>query len=137
MRPGAKLHGRLTKNAYSNSDSSYECLRKSPEQHIGIQQNIAAGYCVSACSVCVSRYTAHLKKTYTQCFGTIYYYTHTAPACLLYPSRRAAEYRRVKCETSEKLHRCVKRTGQCLKEDIYHTFWKNIEPVPTIIIMYF
>jgi len=40
VRPGAKLHGRLTKNAYSNSDSSYECLRKSLEQHIGIQQNI-------------------------------------------------------------------------------------------------
>lgn len=34
VRPGAKLHGRLSKNAYSNSDSSYEYICENPPNNI-------------------------------------------------------------------------------------------------------
>lgn len=54
VAPEAKLHGRLGINAYSNSHSSYECLRKSPN-NIDKQQNRLL--CIRA-SVCLTLHRA-------------------------------------------------------------------------------
>jgi len=100
VRPETKLHGRLTRRAYSNSDPSYTYILCT-----NVRENLQttfrgrnALYIVRTAlqiRVCVSHVTPRILKR--RSYNTRY----------IYISQVAAEYRE-KCEASEKLQRCVK-----------------------------